>query len=163
MRTVAGTPRVADGDTLVFSGERLRLAGIDAPELDQSCEAAAGDYACGREARRFLAGLLEQGETECRGNEEDRYGRLLVRCVCGTTEVNSAMVRAGWAVSYGGYETEERLARDQKAGLWAGTFERPADWRATRGSAVDLGPAGMTRRLVNRIAGLLGLRNEKDR
>lgn len=156
MRTLAGMPRAVDGDTLSFAGRRVRLVGIDAPELGQTCTRAGTSYACGREARRFLDDMLENGRAECRGNEEDRYGRLLARCVSATTDLNAAMVRGGWAVAYGGYEREERAARDAHAGLWAGAFDRPAQWRARNGVVADLGPADMTRRLFNRIASMFG-------
>jgi endonuclease YncB( thermonuclease family) len=162
MQTLAGTPRAVDGDTLDFAGRRVRLAGIDAPELRQRCERVGANYACGREAQRFLAAMLETGRAECRGNEEDRYGRLLVRCVSATTDLNAAMVRGGWAVAYGGYEDEERAARDAGAGLWAGTFDRPAAWRARHGAVADLGPADMARRLINRIARMFGKPTGKE-
>ncbi len=45
------------------------------------------------------------------------------------------MVRAGWAISYGDYRSEERKARRAKAGLWAGEFVEPADWRLQQGRA----------------------------
>lgn len=33
-----GQPRVVDGDSLVIGNDRIRLHGIDAPELGQRCE-----------------------------------------------------------------------------------------------------------------------------
>lgn len=162
MQDLSGTPRAVDGDTLVFDGRRVRLAGIDAPELHQTCRRSGADYPCGRQARLFLAGLLENGETECKGNEEDRYGRLLVRCNCAKTDVNAAMVRAGWAVAYGGYDSEERAARREEAGLWSGSFVRPAEWRAKQGGLAEIGPAGMTDRLLNRVKEMLGYRTGED-
>ncbi|GAB4349010.1 MAG: hypothetical protein Kow0026_04050 [Oricola sp.] len=142
-RTVSGVPIVIDGDTLVLSGQRVRLAGIDAPELEQACGRGDAEYACGRQARRYLVDLAGKARTDCTGNQEDRYGRLLARCVSATTELNSAMVLGGWAVSYGGYQREERAARDARAGIWAGTFERPAAWRARRGVAAGSRPPGI--------------------
>ena len=38
---IVGRPEVIDGDTLDFSGRIVRLYDIDAPELEQSCRAAA--------------------------------------------------------------------------------------------------------------------------
>ncbi|MFZ2100255.1 MAG: thermonuclease family protein [Oricola sp.] len=162
MRELTGSPRVADGDTLAFSGRRVRLAGIDAPELHQTCRRDGAEFACGQEARAYLTGLLRQGEAVCRGNEEDRYGRLLVRCVCAKTDLNAAMVRAGWAVSHGGYLREEQAARNDAAGLWAGSFERPAEWRELRGGIAELGPAGMATRLFNRVKKLCGIETGED-
>ena len=36
-RDLAGAARVVDGDTLEVKGEKLRLQGIDAPEMAQTC------------------------------------------------------------------------------------------------------------------------------
>ena len=49
--TLSGTARAVDGDTLDLSGERVRLIGIDAPELDQSCQRDGQGWACGDWAR----------------------------------------------------------------------------------------------------------------
>ncbi len=118
-----------DGDTLSANGERLRLKDIDAPECRQRCQRNGTDWACGEEARKALATMIKSGAPECRGRERDRYGRLLVTCAAGNIDINAAMVRNGMAVSYGGYASEERSARQAKAGLWASDFERPSDYR----------------------------------
>jgi endonuclease YncB( thermonuclease family) len=47
---VAGEPTVLDGDTIVVAGDRVRLQGIDAPELHQMCTAYGQDWLCGRTA-----------------------------------------------------------------------------------------------------------------
>ncbi|MBB6485142.1 thermonuclease family protein [Rhizobium lusitanum] len=120
---------VIDGDTLSANGERLRLKGIDAPEYRQPCRRDGADWACGEEARKALVTIVKTGRPECRGGERDRYGRLLVTCVVGDVDINAALVRTGMALSYGGYAAEERIARQAKLGVWAGDFERPADYR----------------------------------
>ncbi|WP_368517551.1 thermonuclease family protein [Rhizobium sp.] len=124
-----GSFYVIDGDTLSANGERLRLKGIDAPEYRQHCQRNGGDWACGEEARKALATMIKTGAPECRGRERDRYGRLLVTCVAGDVDINAAMVRNGMAISYGAYASEERSARQAKAGLWASDFEKPSDYR----------------------------------
>jgi endonuclease YncB( thermonuclease family) len=48
---VEGRARVVDGDTLEVGGRKVRLFGIDAPELDQTCDAEGQLWACGAEAR----------------------------------------------------------------------------------------------------------------
>jgi len=120
---------VVDGDTLSATGQRLRLKGIDAPEYRQRCRRDAADWACGEEARKALVTIVKTGRPECRGAERDRYGRLLVTCMVGDVDINAAMVRSGMALSYGGYAAEELKARQAKAGVWAGDFERPSDYR----------------------------------
>ncbi|TAW16602.1 thermonuclease family protein [Rhizobium ruizarguesonis] len=126
----AGAFHAADGDSLTLGDERLRLEGIDAPELNQSCERAGKAWACGRAAREALQDMVLASGTLCQGSRRDRYDRLLVICRSGAGgDINAAMVRRGMAISYGGYGKQEAEARAQKAGLWAGTFERPRDVR----------------------------------
>jgi endonuclease YncB( thermonuclease family) len=124
-----GSFYVIDGDTLAQAGKRFRLRDIDAPEFRQQCKRNGADWACGQVSRSALAGLVRSGATECRGSEHDRYGRLLVTCRTGDTDINEEMVRTGMAVSYGGYRAEEARARAAGAGVWAGDFERPQDFR----------------------------------
>jgi endonuclease YncB( thermonuclease family) len=50
---VSGEPTVIDGDTLVVTGERIRLQGIDAPELHQTCTAYGQEWACGRTSAEY--------------------------------------------------------------------------------------------------------------
>jgi endonuclease YncB( thermonuclease family) len=125
----AGAFRAADGDSLSLDGERMRLKGIDAPELSQSCTRDGKDWACGRSARESLQRLVLAAGTECSGHERDRYDRLLVVCRSGEGDLNGIMVRRGMAVSYGGYQREESMAKAEKVGLWAGSFEMPRDVR----------------------------------
>jgi hypothetical protein len=45
---IEGPAIVTDGDTLRIAGQRIRLVGIDAPELHQTCKDADGhNYDCG--------------------------------------------------------------------------------------------------------------------
>lgn len=124
-----GVARVIDGDSLRIDATEIRLRGIDAPELDQTCTQARRDAPCGREARAALRRLVEGRVITCLSNERDRFGRLLARCRVLGTDVNAAMVRQGHAVASGAYAGEEAEAREAYAGVWSGTFERPSDWR----------------------------------
>jgi endonuclease YncB( thermonuclease family) len=142
MRELNGRIVVNDGDTVTLAGERMRLRGIDAPELSQTCSRDGSRYACGRQAREALAALTGGRTVNCSGWKRDRYGRLLVTCRTDQgTELNRRMVEQGWAIAYGGYDDAERLARDGKQGLWAGSFDRPADWRVVHGELAEFEPA----------------------
>lgn len=129
----SGPFRVVDGDSLEAGGLRFRLEGIDAPEYRQVCRRNGGDWACGREAARHLATLVSRSDTGCRSYGEDRYERLLVRCRRGGTDINGAMVEAGFAVAFGDYDREEAEARAAGRGIWAGDFQQPRDWRRLHG------------------------------
>lgn len=135
-RFLSGDATVSDGDSLEIAGIRVRLRGIDAPELDQRCVRDGEEYRCGEEARDVLAALADRGPVECRGWEYDRFGRLLAHCMAGETDLNRAMVERGWAVAYGDYGAEEATARETRTGLWSGSFEPPQSWRASRGTVV---------------------------
>jgi len=129
---LAGGARIVDGDSLHLDGRSIRLEGIDAPELAQTCGRDGREESCGREARRALIELIGDDEVVCRLSGTDKYRRTLARCTAGGRDLNARMVSGGMAVSYGGYRAQESEARGARRGLWAGPFERPADWRAKR-------------------------------
>jgi endonuclease YncB( thermonuclease family) len=141
-REVAGVPVVNDGDSLTFGAHRVRLRGIDAPEYDQTCSRDGDDYPCGRRARETLVRLIGQRPVDCQGWERDRYGRLLATCSVAGTDLNGALVSAGWAVAYGGYADEQAAAREARRGLWAGAFEQPRTWRERKGDLAEAQPGG---------------------
>jgi endonuclease YncB( thermonuclease family) len=131
---VVGHPRVIDGDTLEISGTKVRLLGIDAPELQQTCQNKRGRaYDCGHNAARHLRLLIGPKEVTCRSAEQDKDGLLLAVCYVGRHDLNRQMVLEGWALAYradsDAYIREELAARHLKDGLWKGRFVPPWDWR----------------------------------
>lgn len=105
-RSVQSSYRAIDGDTIRHEGKRLRLLGIDAPELPGHCRrgrvCVEGDPVASRDA---LQRLLDAGEVRCFGNRMDVYGRALVRCWVRTDEhgwldVNQGMIDLGMAERY---------------------------------------------------------------
>jgi len=136
-RSLAGHVTVNDGDSITLGTERIRLRGIDAPEFDQSCRKSGADYPCGRRAREALVSRIGGRPVSCTGWERDKYDRLLATCTAGGSDLNRGQVEAGWAIAYGDYETEEMAARRKGAGLWAGSFDRPRDWREMHGGMAE--------------------------
>jgi len=128
-RKAEGSAIVNDGDSLTLGTERIRMRGIDAPEYQQTCRKDGADYACGKMARQALVRLISGNPVTCSGWQRDRYGRLLGDCKAGGKDLNRAQVEAGWAIAYGDFEAEQAIARTGKAGIWAGTFDQPQDWR----------------------------------
>lgn len=131
----SGYARVLDGDSLDVAGHSVRLHGIDAPERYQACRDAHGDsYPCGRAAARALGAAIGGRVVACTPFDHDRYERDVARCSVDGSDLSEAQVRAGHALelaqfSRGRYAAAEREARAAKRGLWAGTFEIPAEWR----------------------------------
>ena len=119
---------VVDGDTvrvrLDGREESVRMLRINTPEREQR------GYT---EARDALLGLLKRREVQLafevpRRLERDRYGRVLAYVLADGVNVNLEMVRRGWSrffTRYGRgrldreFETAEREARQQTAGLWS--------------------------------------------
>lgn len=138
LRKAEGTAVVIDGDSLELGAEHVRLRGIDAPEFRQLCTARGGlDYACGVQARGALVRLVGAGPVTCSGTRRDRYGRLLADCIAGGRNLNRELVLQGWAVAYGDFDAEEASAKARGAGIWAGTFVTPQQWRRDRGVAAE--------------------------
>lgn len=133
--TLSGRAYAIDADTIRIGDTRIRLVGLDAVELDQTCLAAAGsEWPCGRDARRFVAGLVDSGATTCAADGRDRYRRVLAHCRNGEADLGEQIVRAGWAVAELEYGIALAEARLDSRGIWAGRFDDPAKWRADRGA-----------------------------
>jgi len=132
-----GRVTVNDGDSITLGTERIRLRGVDAPELHQTCKRGGQGYPCGRQSRDSLVAMIGGRPVQCTGSERDRYDRLLAVCTAGGVDLNRHQVEAGWAIAYGGYQSEELVARREGAGLWAGSFDRPRDWRERHGGMAE--------------------------
>ncbi|AVX05050.1 hypothetical protein MXMO3_02538 [Maritalea myrionectae] len=134
-QSLYGVARVSDGDSVRLQNQRIRLVGIDAPELKQNCRRDGNDWACGEAARSALKSKIAAQEITCTGDRRDQYRRLLAVCYLGREDLNAWLVREGWAVSYNDYAIDEVLARRDRRGIWDSEFESPHKWRAIRGAA----------------------------
>ena len=131
---LTGIPRIVDGDTIHLNGTKIRLHGIDTPEMRQECIDQAGEsYRCGEAATAALRALIGSQPVRCEGSAYDRYKRLIAICYSGSVNLNKEMVKLGWALSYRKYSKDyvvvEAEAQEAKLGLWAGEFDKPWDWR----------------------------------
>jgi endonuclease YncB( thermonuclease family) len=133
--TLSGRASAVDGDTLRIGDTRIRLLGLDAVELDQTCTDANGaEWQCGHEARSFLAGLTNGGTTSCAADGRDRYRRVLAHCSTNKADLGEQLVRAGWATTEVEYSFALAEARLNARGIWAGRFDDPAEWRRAHGA-----------------------------
>ncbi|EIE27033.1 putative nuclease domain protein, partial [Coccomyxa subellipsoidea C-169] len=130
-----GPARVVDGDTLEIAGERVRLLGIDAPEKGQMCQDAQGSgYECGVVVKDALTRQIGSSPIECQAESRDMYGRNVSKCDApGTGDLGTWLVSNGYAVAYRQYSKEyvalEESAEAAHRGIWAGSFQEPAEWR----------------------------------
>ncbi|WP_343699135.1 thermonuclease family protein [Caulobacter sp.] len=114
-------PTVHDGDTLRCGQDRIRLFGVDAPEVRRGQKAAEP---LAYEARDHLHRLTRR-RVGCRVVEQDRYGRHVARCWSDATpDINAAMIRSGLTTEWrryskGAYATAQEDARRAGRGFWA--------------------------------------------
>ena len=119
--------RVWDGDTLHLqdrSGRRhkIRLAGIDAPELEQ---------AQGKACRDRLAEQVLHRQVQAEIVDTDRYGRRVARIILNGRDINRQQLAGGCAwhyrryarrwqddAEYTAYAEAEAQARANRLGLW---------------------------------------------
>lgn len=133
--------RAVDGDTLVLaSGERVRLIGIDTPEMHESDklwrdaqrtnQSPTAIQAMGRRAYEFTKGLVEGKSVRLEFDKQrmDKYKRLLAYVyLLDGTFVNAEIVKAGYA-SLMNIPPDDKYAvlfkklydeaRQEKRGLW---------------------------------------------
>ncbi|MBF0561206.1 MAG: thermonuclease family protein [Alphaproteobacteria bacterium] len=139
-----GLPCVVDGNTIAIGGHRslgrcnggvmVRLFGIDAPDLAQTClDPQNREWRCGLAAAANLLELIKRRNVVCKGNSQDAQGRLVATCQVGALDVNRELVRQGWATASSRestmYSLVEGEARNAGRGIWQSRFDAPAEWR----------------------------------
>lgn len=114
--------RVIDGDTFeTETGEKVRLIGINAPEMS--------DF-YGLEAKKYLKDLIENKLVDLQSDnissDRDRYQRLLRYVIIDGIDVNKKLVSDGFAFAYlkykfsksDLYENAQIGAREMSLGIW---------------------------------------------
>jgi len=131
---IVGTAIAYDGHSLAVEGHAIRLDGVDAPGLLQTCTIKGVPWRCGEKAYRRLASLVKGRKVVCRVTEQVGSGAA---AVCSSREVKDlaeVMVREGLAVpnghDRGRYSGPVAGAKQSRAGMWVGEFESPKIWRS---------------------------------
>ena len=76
------------------------------------------------------------GEWQMYDSDLDRWtyhNRFIGICFVREKNINSYMVQSGWAIAYRYYSldyiNEEKIAKENKMGIWKGLFEEPYIFR----------------------------------
>ena len=140
--------RIADGDSveILRTGDRqplrVRLEGVDAPELGESFS---------REAQLFLRQLMLDKRVNVSGRDVDRFGRLVARLLVAGQDASHALLAAGLACQRFANDSvlaaAESQARAGGVGFWAASAAKPqcvARSRAAGGPPAPRAPAART-------------------
>ncbi len=134
--------RAVDGDTLLLEGgERVRLFGVNTPETKVPNQPP---QPFGMEATAFTSSLVNGRQIRLEFDMErfDKYGRTLAYVYVGEVFLNEALIQEGLSAAHLQYPfrsdmkrrfaSAERLARDQKKGIWSlpdATSQHPRNQR----------------------------------
>ena len=142
-KIIIGKAKVTDGDTIKINDQKIRLFGIDAPETKQFCKEVylsflifnfKRDYKCGEKSTNALKKKIKDKKIRCLiQGKKDRYRRNIGICYLKKQDINSWLVKNGYAIAYRRYSKkyiiDEQYAEDNKLGIWQGTFMEPEKWR----------------------------------
>ena len=138
------TEKVYDGDTILLmarngSAIKVRLADIDAPEIDEPFGYAAKDY---------LTEIIKNCQfISIQSKDIDKYGRTIATVTACGHNVNQEMVKMGLAWVYKRYNTDPLLpaleaeAKASRRGLLADPAPvYPEIWRHSKKTVITLFP-----------------------
>ena len=92
VKELRGRAYIIDGDTIDIGGTRIRLAGIDAPELD---------HPYGKRAKWTLVNLCKGQLVRAVFDEETSHGRVVATCTLPDgRDLSAEMVKAGMAIDW---------------------------------------------------------------
>ncbi len=133
--------KIIDGDTIILNSEKIRFYGIDTPEIKQTCIDNYGHtYSCGIRAKLELEKIIGSKKISCIKKTKDRYKRSISICYVDKNDINSLMVKRGWALAYRKYSKkyvkDEAIAKLNDAGMWSGKFIAPWKWRRMKNKKV---------------------------
>ena len=133
--------KIIDGDTIILNSEKIRFYGIDTPEIKQTCiDNYGNDYSCGVKAKLELEKIIGSRKVSCIKKTKDRYKRSISICYVDKNDINSLMVKRGWALAYRKYSKkyvkDEAIAKLNNAGMWSGKFMAPWKWRRMKNKKV---------------------------
>lgn len=134
-----GVIRVIDADTWDVGDTRVRLHGIDAPELAQTCDSQQQvNWACGHWVSDQIRVQYDGRFAKCETITIDKYQRTVARCWVDGRDTGQDMVADGLAFSYRkysmDYDLDEKGAAINNRGLHAHFIQSPAQFRATLAS-----------------------------
>jgi hypothetical protein len=117
-------PVTTDSGTFMVKNRAIRVSGIAAPSVDQTCRLNDTDWPCGRTALHQLRMFLGGRAVECYFPFAQSADQVVARCRVGSTDLGHWLLAQGWAKPDANAPDEYRAAAFQarcaRLGLWRG-------------------------------------------
>jgi micrococcal nuclease len=134
--------RVIDGDTFeIETGEKVRLIGINAPEISDIF---------GFESKEYLIKLIEGKDVDLQSDnlssKTDRYNRLLRYVILNGEDINHKLILDGYAFAYLKYKFEKSefykdaqlIALNNEFGMWnkSVSYSKPKESKSIKEKSI---------------------------
>lgn len=134
---IEGSAVAVSGDRLRIAGRVISLAGIEAPEREQTCQRPrTGTWRCGDAARSVLDRMVRGGRVSCVVDGSAESGPVEGHCSVNGEDIAANLVKGGHAFATPGvfskYASLESEAQSANIGVWFGSAERPSEFRAKK-------------------------------
>lgn len=143
-RQIYGKAQVVDATTFEFkkSGQTVRLAGYEAPRLEQTARSDGVDWPAGQVSRAWMILRTLGQDVNCAPIARDANDMILAHCFVGETNLAATAIAEGigYAFNYHGepqvpaYFDIERKARGLGYGVWSSADLLPP-WLYTASTA----------------------------
>ncbi len=151
-RRLVGFVQAESGDELTIAeraglrGSKIKLWGIDAPEMAQICRTKRGiEYNCGEFSKNALTTFTKDKQVLCTVLFTTVQRVQVARCQMANVDVAGAMIAAGWAFAAphvtSNYDRIQSKAQARKLGMWAGRVEPPWNFRSRLEADANADPA----------------------
>ncbi len=136
-----GSATIIDGGNLVIADHHVRLYGVSAPDLDQTCwDTRERAYPCGRAAAKALTQRIGEAPVTCELPDAPSNITLTALCRVAGEDLGAWLVGQGYAMAerQDSHPYAEIAARawGRRLGMWAGIFQDPDAWRQSHGSGL---------------------------
>jgi len=119
---IRGEAKVVSGNEIQVGKRTVRLFGMAAPGLEETCTVGDAKFRCGVVAWAELIKLADGHQISC--DVELKEGEtVFATCYLSEADLNEALVRSGWARAVpqqsDRYVVDEADAQESQRGLWA--------------------------------------------
>ena len=130
---VKGTAKAIKGDVIEIDRQRIKLYGIEAPELEQLCYIKSKPWHCGLAAKQRLAKKIADKSLTCLKREQKKDNMPLAECFVEKENLNAWLVGQGWAIAdrqdSRNFISHEIIAQRNLKGIYQSEFLKPSLWR----------------------------------